>query len=96
MPEAVNAKINTVASGVRVILVNIDAIKLITIKGETKEDEAEGIIGRRADINAWANDAPFDSKGNITPPGKRPADANAMAMNLATPTCSAAVPDASG
>ena len=29
MPDAVNARINTVASGVRVILVNVAAIKLI-------------------------------------------------------------------
>mmetsp|Transcript_36314 Transcript_36314/g.87636 ORF Transcript_36314/g.87636 Transcript_36314/m.87636 type:complete len:87 (-) Transcript_36314:1615-1875(-) len=86
MPDAVSAIISTVASGVRVILVSVAAIKLITIKGATKEDEAEGNSGCRAVINAFAKDAPFESKGNMTPPGNFPADANAMAKNFAMPT----------
>ena len=96
MLDALKANINTVASGVRVILVNTDAIKLITTKEETNDDEAAGSIGRRDNINACANDAPFESKGKMTPPGNLPADASTMSMNLATPTCSAAIPDANG
>eukprot|EP00579_Thalassiosira_antarctica_P025171 CAMPEP_0202013958 /NCGR_PEP_ID=MMETSP0905-20130828/27716_1 /ASSEMBLY_ACC=CAM_ASM_000554 /TAXON_ID=420261 /ORGANISM="Thalassiosira antarctica, Strain CCMP982" /LENGTH=133 /DNA_ID=CAMNT_0048573681 /DNA_START=12 /DNA_END=412 /DNA_ORIENTATION=- len=96
IPEALNAKINTVANGVRVILVNNAAIKLITIRGGTNEDEAKGITGPRADINACDKDAPLESKGNMTPPGNPPAEAKTMAMNFAKPTCSAAIPDANG
>ena len=96
MPEADNAKINTVASGVRVMLVNVAAMRLITIKGDTNEEEAAGINGCKADTKPCANDAPFESKGNMTPPGNFPADANAIAKNLAIPICSAAIPDAYG
>ena len=96
MPDAVNAIINTVASGVRVTLVNVAAMKLITIMGGTNEDDAVGKIGRKAAIKACAKDAPFESSGNMTPPGNLPADANAMAINLANPTCNAAMPDEYG
>lgn len=78
------------------MLVNVAAIKLIVIKGTTKDDVVEGISGRRADMNAWDNIAPFESRGNMTPPGNLPADANAMAMNLAIPTCSAVNPEENG
>ena len=84
--EAVKAKIRTVASGVLVMLVKVADIKLITIRVGTNEDDAIGNTGRNADTNACAKGAAFASRGNMTPPGNPPAEANAMAMNLATPT----------
>jgi hypothetical protein len=96
VPEAVNANINTVARGVRVMLVNVAAMKLMVMRGTTRDDAVGGIHGRNADTNAWDSIAPFDSMGNITPPGNLPADANAMAANFAVPTCSAANPEGNG
>ena len=97
IPDAVNAKISTVANGVRVILVKVAAIKLITINGATKEEVAEGSIGLRADTKACPNVAPLDNKGNMTPPGSPAAPlASAIAKNFAIPTCNAAIPDANG
>ena len=92
MPDADNARINTVASGVLVILVNVAAIKLITINGATKEEV--GMNELKADVNACPNDAPFDSNGKITPPGNLPAEAKAIAKNFANPTFNATIPDA--
>mmetsp|Transcript_36103 Transcript_36103/g.76997 ORF Transcript_36103/g.76997 Transcript_36103/m.76997 type:complete len:95 (+) Transcript_36103:189-473(+) len=78
------------------MLVNVAAMKLITIREGTSEDEAAGINGRAADIRAWDRAAPLESSGKMTPPGNPPAAAKEMAANLAAPTCSAAVPDAYG
>ena len=86
VPDAVNASISTVASGVRVMLVNVAAMKLMVIRGTTRDDAFGGIHGRKADTNAWESIAPFERRGNMTPPGNLPADANAMAANLAAPT----------
>ena len=80
------ARIKTDAAGVRVIEVSIADMKLIIIIGGTSDEDAVGKIGPSAEARAWPNEAPLESKGNITPPGNLAAEANAIAENLAKPT----------
>ena len=85
-PDAVIASINTVASGVRVMLVNDAAINDITVAGDNSEDVAGLSIELRPSKIEFAKIAPFAKRGKITPPGNLPAEARVIATNLARPT----------
>mmetsp|Transcript_10986 Transcript_10986/g.19728 ORF Transcript_10986/g.19728 Transcript_10986/m.19728 type:complete len:166 (-) Transcript_10986:649-1146(-) len=71
-------------------------MKLITISGATNDDVAKGRSGRTAAINACDKSAPLESRGKMTPPGKPPAAAKAIATNFAIPTCNGAATPANG
>lgn len=65
VPDAVIARMRTVASGVRVMLVSVADMRLMTTRGGTSEDAAVGSKGRAAARTACARDAPLDRRGKL-------------------------------
>ena len=76
--EAVRLNIKAVANGVLVTEACVDAIRHITATGST--------LGPMIEVVAYVKGAAAKKRGKMIPPGNFPAQARAMAINLARPT----------